>query len=60
MIKEYANTYGYEFVNLYDPLLDENTQELNREYTIDGGHLSDKGYEVVTNQIKPVLNKLLD
>ena len=59
-IKEYANTYGYEFVNLYDPLLDENTEELKSEYTIDGGHLSDKGYEIVTNQIKPVLHKLLD
>ena len=59
-IKEYANTYGYEFVNLYDPLIDENTEELKSEYTIDGGHLSDKGYEVVTNQIKPVLHKLLD
>lgn len=59
-IKEYANTYGYEFVNLYDPLLDENTGELKREYTIDGGHLTDKGYEIVTNQIKPVLHKLLD
>lgn len=59
-IKEYANTYGYEFVDLYNPLLDENTNELKREYTIDGGHLTDKGYEIVTNQIKPVLNKLLD
>ncbi len=59
-IKEYANTYGYEFVNLYDPLLDDNTGELKREYTIDGGHLTDKGYEIVTNQIKPVLHKLLD
>ncbi len=59
-IKEYANTYGYEFVNLYDPLLDENTNELKRECTIDGGHLTDKGYEIVTNQIKPVLHKLLD
>ena len=58
-IKEYANTYGYEFVNLYDPLLDENTGELKSEYTIDGGHLTDKGYEIVTNQIKPVLHKLL-
>ena len=58
-IKEYANTYGYEFVDLYDPLLDENTGELKSEYTIDGGHLTDKGYEIVTNQIKPVLYKLL-
>ena len=59
-IKEYANTYGYEFVDLYNPLLDKNTNELKREYTIDGGHLTEKGYEVVTNQIKPILHKLLD
>ena len=59
-IKEYANTYGYEFIDLYNPLLDENTNELKREYTIDGGHLTEKGYEVVTNQIKPILHKLLD
>ena len=59
-VKEDANTYGYEFSDLYNPLLDENTNELKREYTIDGGHLTEKGYEVVTNQIKPILHKLLD
>lgn len=47
-------------MNLYDPLLDENANELKREYTIDGGHFIEKGYEDVTDQIKPVLQNVFN
>ena len=33
--------------------------ELKQEYTIDGGHLTAKGYEVVTSVITPVIDNLL-
>lgn len=58
-IKEYADKYGYAFVDLYNPLLDTSKNELKQEYTIDGGHLTAKGYEVVTSVITPVIDNLL-
>ena len=58
-IKEYARDYEYTFVDLYNPLLDKNTNELKEEYTIDGGHLTEEGYQVVTSVITPVVQELL-
>ena len=58
-IEKYATKYGYSYVNLYDPLLDTNTNELKLDYTTDGGHLTSQGYEIVTAQIKPVIASLL-
>ena len=58
-IKEYSEKYNYSFVDLYNPLLDPATNELRMEYTIDGGHLTEKGYEVVTAQITPVLETII-
>lgn len=59
-IKEYATKYSYTYIDLYNPLLDESTNELNLAYTTDGGHLTAQGYEVVTAQIKPVIASLLN
>ena len=58
-IKKYAEKYDFSYVDLYNPLLDPTTDELRQEYTIDGGHLTEQGYEVVTAQIKPVLQSLI-
>lgn len=58
-IKLLAEKYGYEFVDLYSPLLNIETGEIYPEYTTDGGHLTSAGYEVLTNTITPTLNKLL-
>ena len=58
-IKEYSEKYNYPYVDLYNHLLDPETNELKVEYTIDGGHLTEKGYEVVTAQITPVLETLI-
>lgn len=59
-IKKLAEQYGFEFVDLYSALLNLETGEIYDEYTTDGGHLTPKGYQVVTNCIKPVLQKLVD
>lgn len=59
-IKKYAEKYNYEFIDLYNPLLDPSTNELKEEYSIDGGHINEKGYKVVTSLITPVLSKLID
>ena len=59
-IKKLAEKYGFEFVDLYTPLLNLETNEIYSEYTTDGGHLTPKGYEVVTAQVTPVLENLLN
>ncbi len=59
-IKKLAEQYGFEFVDLYSALLNLEDGEIYDEYTTDGGHLTPKGYEVLTNCIKPVLQKLVD
>lgn len=58
-IKEYANKYNLRYLDLYNPLLDETTNELRLEYTTDGGHFTPKGYEVITSVIKPVITSYL-
>ncbi len=58
-IKMLAKKYGYYFVDLYTPLFDLSTGEIRAEYTTDGGHLTPKGYEVLTATITPVLEELL-
>ena len=59
-IKKLAEQYGFDFVDLYSALLNLEDGEIFDEYTTDGGHLTQKGYEVLTNCIKPVLQKLVN
>jgi len=59
-IKKLAAKHGFEFVDLYTPLFNVDTGEIFAEYTTDGGHLTDKGYRVLTDEITPYLEKLLD
>ena len=44
MVEE--NNYG-EYINVYDKLIDGD--KLNKEYSDDGLHLNDKGFEIVTD-----------
>ena len=59
IIKKLAEKYGFEFVDLYTPLFNVETGEIYAEYTSDGAHLTPAGYEVLTSEIKPVLEKLM-
>ena len=58
-IKALAEKYGYEYVDLFTPLMDLDTQEIYPEYTTDGGHFTNKGYEVITTEVRPVIDRLL-
>jgi lysophospholipase L1-like esterase len=58
-IKLLAQKYGYTYVDLYSALYDVSIGEVYEGYTIDGGHFTPKGYEVVTAQITPVLEEIL-
>ena len=58
-IKLLAEKYGFEFVDLYSPLLNLETGEIYDEYTTDGGHLTPLGYEVLTREITPAIERQL-
>lgn len=59
-IKKYAEKYNCTYVDLYNPLLDPDTNQLREEWTTDGGHFTPSGYQVVTDIITPVLTELLN
>ena len=58
-IKKLSEKYNYHFIDLYTPLLDVTTNEVYEGYTIDGGHFTELGYDVVTSLIKPVLIEII-
>lgn len=60
IIKKLADKYDYEYVDIYSPLLNLETKEIYSEYTTDGGHLTSKGYEVITATLTPVIIKELE
>ena len=59
IIKLLAEKYNFTFVDLYTPMFDVAIGEVYADYTLDGGHLNEKGYEVATSIITPVLEGLL-
>ncbi len=58
-IKLLAEKYGYEFVDIYTPLFDLETGEMKAEYTPDGAHHTAEGYQVITDAVKPIVDKSL-
>lgn len=59
-IKELAEKYNHTFIDLFNPLLDPQTNQLYESYSEDGGHPNKIGYIEITKLIKPVLNDLLN
>lgn len=58
-IKLLCEKYSFEYVDLYSPLFNLEDGEVYDEYVIDGGHLTPKGYEVLTENITPAIEKQL-
>ena len=58
-IKSLAEKYDYTYVDVFTPLFDFERNELRAEYTTDGIHFTPLGYEVITAEVKPVLEDLL-
>lgn len=54
-VKELCNKKGVEYINIHDLLMDDDGN-LRDEYSNDGLHLTDQGYEVVTKELKKYLN----
>ena len=60
LIKKLANKYNYTFIDLYTPLMDETTKEVYDGFTVDGGHFTEVGYDVITSLIKPTIDQILE
>lgn len=58
-IKMFAEKYSFEYVDLFSALLNLENGEIFSEYTTDGGHLTSIGYEVITKEITPAIEKQL-
>ena len=58
-IRALADRYGFAYVDLFNALLDPETNEIRAEYTTDGGHQTPLGYEVFTTTITPILEEAL-
>lgn len=51
MLEKYCNKNKITYINMYD-LLKDVEGNLKLEYTKEGLHISDKGYEVITNELE--------
>ena len=58
-IKMLAQKYAFEYVDLYSALFNLDDGEIYDEYTTDGGHLTALGYEVLTREITPAIERQL-
>ena len=58
-IEALAAQYGCAFVDLYTPLQNPETGEIAAEYTVEGVHLTDAGYRVVSSAVGAALRGLL-
>ena len=54
ILKTKSKSNPYKYLNIYDKLTNEDG-DLNLEYTKDGLHMSDKGYEVITKELMKVI-----
>lgn len=58
MIKDYALSKGYEYIDYHTPMANENGG-LKSEYTKDGCHPNLAGYLVMEKVAKPIIDKVL-
>lgn len=55
ILKENSKKYEYTYLDFYSKLEDENGL-LKLDYTIDGLHISDEGYKLITNEIMKIID----
>lgn len=56
MLREIAKEKNSTYIDLYSILYNEEDEGLKLDYSKDGLHISDKGYEVITKELKKYLN----
>lgn len=51
LVKEKCEEEGFTYIDMYDILVNDE-DNLTLDYTVDGLHVNDKGYEIITDTIK--------
>ena len=59
LIREYCNGMDVEFINLYPHFLRHGTNQLRKELTRDGLHLSQAGYRIWCNELRPYIKQAM-
>ena len=59
-IKTLAENFSCTYVDMFTPLVDSNTGDYKSEYTSDGLHLTESGYNKVTETLLPIIENLLN
>lgn len=49
-LKKYCDLNEFEYIDMYNKLLDDDGN-LNMNYTVDGLHISDEGYNIITKEL---------
>ncbi len=57
-LRAYCDANALPFIDLYTPLLGNHPQRMRREYCRDGLHLTEKGYAVWADTIRPFMDGL--
>lgn len=55
-IKEICDKEKIDYINLYDMLSNEEGK-LNSDYTVDGLHISEEGYKIITKELEKYINE---
>lgn len=58
LVQQYCEEHNITYIDMYNALKEESSNKIKEEYVVDGLHLSDKGYEVVTETLRKYLNLL--
>ena len=53
-LEKLTESFGYTFANVY-PLLEDGEEEMNMDYSQDGLHPNDLGYQVISGYLKPII-----
>ena len=59
-LKALADKHGCAYVDIFTHLLDHERNVLRADYTYDGLHFVDAGYEVITSLVRPVIDSFLE
>lgn len=55
LVKEYCEKNNIKYIDMYSVLQEEGSNKIKEEYVKDGLHLNDKGYEVVSAELRKIL-----
>jgi len=59
-LKNLAQKHNATYIDIHSELVNKDTNEINRDYTFEGLHITTDGYEVIANKVTPILDNLIE